>query len=127
MKKKRILVVEDERDLAKLVKFNLESTDRYDVVIATAGGEGLDKVKEHIPDLVLLDLMLPDIPGEEVCKEIRRDPLTGDIPVIMMTAKSLDVDRIIGKVVGANHYMTKPFSSNELLRQIDKLLGVDNA
>ncbi|HDZ76544.1 MAG TPA: response regulator [Candidatus Omnitrophica bacterium] len=126
MKKKLILIIEDEQSLAKLVKSNLESTDKYSVVIASAGKEGLDKVKEHIPDLILLDLMLPDIPGEEVCKEIRRNPLIADIPVIMVTAKSLDVDRIIGKVVGANYYMTKPFSSDELLQQIDKLLEGDN-
>ena len=119
--KKTILVIDDEVNLAKLLKINLEDKG-YSVLIANDGEEGLRKAKEGTADLIILDLKLPKLPGEELCKEIRKDDKIKDTPIIMLTAKDLDVDRVIGRVVGADRYLTKPFEHDELVKEIDKLL-----
>ena len=121
MSKKRILIVDDEPGIITMIKYFLEEKE-FDVSVAYDGEEGLKKVKRDYPDLVILDLMLPKLVGEEVCRQIRSDKGTSDIPVIMLTAKNLEVDRIIGRVIGADYYMTKPFDFVELLSNIYDLL-----
>jgi len=116
------LIVDDDRDLAWLLSFRLTSRG-YSVLIAQDGKEGLEKTRLESPDLVILDLMLPLLPGEEVCRQIRKDPVSEKIPIIMLTAKGSDVDKVVGKVIGADHYVQKPFESEELLSLISHLLS----
>lgn len=117
----RIVVIEDERDLQKVLEFNLKQAG-HQVYCAVGGREGLDLVREHRPDLVLLDLMLPDIPGTEVCKSLRRHPQFGGVAIIMLTAKAEEIDRVVGLELGADDYVTKPFSVRELLLRIEAIL-----
>lgn len=118
--KKRILIVEDEPELCKLLAVRFERKD-YEVIVANDGVEGLSKARQEKPDLIILDLMLPRLPGEEVCKEIRKDQNISETPIIMLTAKTTDVDRVIGKVIGANAYMYKPFDSAKLIAEVERL------
>lgn len=118
---KKILVIEDEDRLRNILGYRL-AHNGYDVVFASDGEEGLLKIYESHPDLVILDLMLPKLPGEQVCKEIRKDECICKLPIIMLTAKGREVDRIVGRVIGANYYMIKPFDSQELLLEIHTLL-----
>jgi two-component system phosphate regulon response regulator PhoB len=117
----RILVVEDEPDLQKVLGYNLKQAG-YEVLSALTGGEGLRQVREKQPDLVLLDLMLPDLSGTEVCKAIRFDPKSKAIPVLMLTAKGEEIDRVLGFELGADDYVVKPFSVRELLLRIAAVL-----
>jgi two-component system phosphate regulon response regulator PhoB len=119
--KGKILVIDDEPDVIELVAFNLKQAG-FDVVTATDGAEALRKARSTQPSLVVLDLMLPQIDGLEVCKLLRRDPLTAAIPILMLTAKASEVDRILGLELGAEDYVTKPFSPRELVLRIRKLL-----
>lgn len=119
--KKRIYILEDEIDVANLVKINLEK-DKYTVKIFTNGSDFLTEVSKQKPDLAILDLMLPDIDGIEVCKFLKKDGELSKIPVIMLTAKSEEVDKIIGLEIGADDYITKPFSLNELKARIKAVL-----
>lgn len=119
--KKRIYILEDEIDVANLVKINLEK-DKYTVKIFTNGSDFLTEVSKQKPDLAILDLMLPDIDGIEVCKFIKKDSELSKIPVIMLTAKSEEIDKIIGLEIGADDYITKPFSVNELKARIKAVL-----
>jgi two-component system phosphate regulon response regulator PhoB len=113
----RIAIIEDEKDLASLLAFQLEK-EGYQVLTAHDGKSGYELVSSEIPDLVLLDIMLPIISGVEVCKLLKREKRTQGIPVIMLTAKSEEIDRVIGLEVGADDYVTKPFSMRELLLRI---------
>ena len=113
---KTILVIDDEKNIRDLIKFNLESED-YQVKTASTGKEGLDLIDDSI-DLIILDLMLPEIDGLTVCKKIRNNKDYSFIPIIMLTAKSEEVDKILGLEIGADDYMTKPFSPRELLARI---------
>lgn len=117
----KILVVDDESHIVELVRFNLESNG-YLVVEASDGKEALAKAKEESPDLILLDLMLPIIDGTEVCKMLKSDSSTNSIPIIMLTAKSDEMDKIIGLEIGADDYITKPFSLRELLARVKAVL-----
>lgn len=117
----RILVIEDERDLQRILDFNLRQAG-HEVLSALRGREGLALARERSPELVLLDLMLPDISGVEVCKLLKREPNTQGIPVVMLTAKSEEVDRVLGFELGADDYVVKPFSIRELLLRIDAIL-----
>lgn len=117
----KILVVDDESHIVELVRFNLESNG-YSVVEASDGKQALAKAKEESPDLILLDLMLPIIDGTEVCKKLKNDVSTESIPIIMLTAKSDEMDKIIGLEIGADDYITKPFSLRELLARIKAVL-----
>ncbi|HKX63018.1 MAG TPA: response regulator transcription factor [Verrucomicrobiae bacterium] len=119
--KPKILVVDDEPDAVELVEFNLKANG-YDVVTATDGEEALEKARAVIPDLIVLDLMLPEVDGTEVCKILRRDPRTQAIPIIMLTAKAAEIDRVLGLELGADDYVTKPFSPRELVLRVKKLL-----
>lgn len=112
-----ILVVDDEEPIQELIRFNLEK-EGYQVVTAYDGAEALKSVAEKHPDLVVLDIMLPGLNGLEVCKALRQDPKFRDLPVIMLTAKGEEIDKVIGLEIGADDYITKPFSHRELLARI---------
>lgn len=118
---KKILVVEDEKDLAELLVFNLEKEGNK-VLCAYDGVEGLEKALREEPDLIVLDLMLPGLLGTDLCKELRREARTARIPVLMLTAKGEEIDRVVGFEVGADDYLVKPFSMRELLLRIKALL-----
>jgi two-component system phosphate regulon response regulator PhoB len=117
----RILVIEDERDLLKVLEFNFHQAG-HEVLAALSGREGLQLAREKHPDLILLDLMLPDIAGPEICRALKREPRMRSIPVLMLTAKGEEVDRIVGFELGAEDYVVKPFSVRELLLRIDAIL-----
>ncbi|WP_298161553.1 phosphate regulon transcriptional regulator PhoB [Brevundimonas sp.] len=116
-----ILVMEDEDALATLLQYNLEK-EGYDVVVAADGEEGLVQIDERQPDLVLLDWMLPKVSGIEVCRRIRGRPETRNLPVIMLTARGEESDRVRGLDTGADDYLTKPFSMTELIARIRAVL-----
>jgi two-component system phosphate regulon response regulator PhoB len=117
----KILVVDDEPDAVELVEFNLKSAG-FEVLSAADGEEALRKARGHVPDVVVLDLMLPEVDGLEVCKILRRDPATAGIPIIMLTAKAAEIDRVLGLELGADDYLTKPFSPRELVLRVKNLL-----
>ena len=117
----RILVVDDEPEAIELVEFNLKQAG-FDVVTATDGAEALKKARSNQPNLIVLDLMLPEIDGLEVCKMLRRDPATIAIPIIMLTAKAAELDRVLGLELGADDYVSKPFSPRELVLRIKKII-----
>src|SRR5262249_43209940 len=109
-----LLIVEDEKDLAKVLAYNFKQAG-FDVVSATTGDMALRAVREEQFDLVILDLMLPDISGTEVCRRLKSNSLTSHIPVMMVTAKGEEIDRIVGFELGADDYIVKPFSVRELV------------
>lgn len=117
----KILIVEDEPDILRLIEFNLKAAG-YTTLRAMTGRDALEKARLERPNLVLLDLMLPDIRGTEVCMQLKGDPKTAHIPVVMLTAKSEEVDRVVGFELGADDYITKPFSSRELTLRVRAIL-----
>jgi len=120
--KKRILVVDDEKDIVDLICHNL-AKEGFEVLAAFDGGNAIEIARSAVvPDLVILDLMLPVIGGLDVCRILRRDPDTAAIPIIMLTAKSEDLDKIIGLEMGADDYITKPFNVRELAARIRAVL-----
>ncbi len=121
MKNGTILVIDDEKDLQELVRYNLEK-EHYDVIVASDGRTGLDIALRHRPDLVVLDLMMPGIDGLEVCRSLRTDSRGKRIPLIMLTAKATESDRVVGLELGADDYVIKPFSPRELVARIKALL-----
>jgi len=118
---KRILIIEDEKDLAELLAFNLEK-EGFATRCSFDGKSGLAAAFEYLPDLVVLDLMLPGLLGTEVCKALRKDSRTLRIPVLMVTAKGDEIDRVVGFEVGADDYIVKPFSMRELTLRIKAVL-----
>jgi two-component system alkaline phosphatase synthesis response regulator PhoP len=121
MSNEKILIVEDEEDLIELLRYNLQR-ESYKVETATSGSSAINKAKEIIPDLILLDLMLPDIDGFEVCRTLKNSPKTCYIPIIMVTAKTEESDIVSGLEVGAFDYITKPFSPKVLIARIRAVL-----
>jgi two-component system alkaline phosphatase synthesis response regulator PhoP len=121
MTRERILVVEDEADLAEVLSYNLRR-EGYRVSSAGTGKEGLQRVRSEKPDLILLDLMLPDVDGLEVCRLVRQDPAAAATPIIMLTAKSEETDVVVGLGIGADDYVPKPFSVKELLARVKAVL-----
>jgi two-component system phosphate regulon response regulator PhoB len=119
--KPKILVVDDEPEAVELVEFNLRQAG-FEVVTAADGAEALKKARALLPNLIVLDLMLPEVDGLEVCKMVRRDPVTAALPIVMVTAKAAEIDRILGLELGADDYITKPFSPRELILRIKKIL-----
>jgi len=117
----RILIVEDEQDIVDLLRFNLRQAG-HDPEVATTGEEALSQIARARPDLVLLDLMLPDLPGTEICRRIKGDARTRHVPVIMVTARGEEVDRLVGFELGADDFVTKPFSVRELLLRVRAVL-----
>ena len=121
--KKKILLIDDEEDCLRPLAFRLARRG-FQVLLARDGEQGLREAKEMIPDLIILDLFLPKLSGEEACKALREDDNDAleNIPILMLTAKDSQADRIIGKVIGATTYMTKPIEINLLLKEISRLL-----
>jgi two-component system phosphate regulon response regulator PhoB len=117
----KILVVDDEPEAVELVEFNLKQAG-FDVAVAADGAEALKKARGLMPSLVVLDLMLPEVDGLEVCKMLRRDSATAKVPIIMLTAKAAEIDRILGLELGADDYITKPFSPRELVLRVKRIL-----
>lgn len=118
---KRILVADDEPDVLNLVTLNLKSAG-FTVLQAEDGNSALQQAREVLPSLVVLDLMLPEMSGLEVCKVLKKEPQTAQIPIIMLTAKAEEIDRIVGLELGADDYITKPFSPRELILRIQSVL-----
>jgi len=118
---KRILIVEDDKDIVELVRYNLEKED-FRVAAAGDGLSGLAQIKKAPPDLLILDLMLPGLAGLEVCKEVRREAKLARLPILMLTARGEEADRVVGLELGADDYVTKPFSPRELVARVKALL-----
>lgn len=119
--KRRILVVEDERDLADIIVYNLERAG-FVTSVARDGRTALKLIAEGVPDLILLDLMLPELSGTEVAARVRSSPQTAHVPIIMVTAKADEVDQVVGLALGADDYVTKPFSMKVLTARIEAVL-----
>jgi DNA-binding response OmpR family regulator len=118
---KRILIIEDDKDIVELVRYNLEKED-FQVQAIADGVSGLAQVKKSPPDLLLLDLMLPKLSGLEICKDIRRDASLNRLPILMLTARGDEADRVVGLELGADDYVTKPFSPRELVARVKAVL-----
>jgi len=118
---KRVLVIEDEPDLRSTLEFNLKS-ENYKVTTASDGASALAEISKNIPDLILLDLMLPDMSGLEICKKIRGESFNDKVSIIMLTAKGEEVDRVVGFELGADDYVVKPFSVRELMLRVSSIL-----
>jgi two-component system phosphate regulon response regulator PhoB len=116
-----ILIVDDEQDVVDLVAFNLQRAG-YKTVSAHDGATALQRAREQQPALVVLDLMLPGMDGTEICKRLKAEPKTASIPIIMLTAKAEEVDRVVGLELGADDYVTKPFSPRELVLRVKSIL-----
>ena len=117
----KVLIIEDDKDIAELVAYNL-SQEKIPAETCTTGTDGIAKARRNPPNLVILDLMLPDIGGLEVCRTLKGDPKTAKIPVLILTAKGEEVDRIVGFEVGADDYLAKPFSPRELVLRVKAIL-----
>ncbi|MFH0771760.1 MAG: response regulator [Candidatus Omnitrophota bacterium] len=121
MSGKKILIIEDEIRLCEILELRFKD-EGFEVVIANDGISGLDKANLEKPDIIILDLALPRLSGEEVCRQVRKDKIIGKTPIIMLTGKSADADRVIGRVIGANCYITKPFQFDELIDEVRRLM-----
>lgn len=122
--KRKIAVIEDDRDINELIAYNLER-EGYGVIRSLDGGQGLFLIQKEQPDLVLLDLMLPGMDGLEVCQALKQSDATKDIPIIMITAKSEESDVVVGLQMGADDYITKPFSTKVLLARVKAIFRRD--
>ena len=119
--KQQILIVDDEPDLVRVLDYSLQQAG-FETATAADGESALARVRQRIPDLIVLDLMLPDLLGTEVCRQLRNSPRTQAVPVIMLTARGDEVDRVVGFELGADDFVTKPFSVRELLLRIRAIL-----
>ena len=119
--KEKILIVEDEKTIVKLLEYNLKK-ESFITIVARSGEDAIAQAKKNHPDLILLDIMLPGIDGLEVCKTLKSDGKTSPIPIIMLTAKSQESDKVVGLELGADDYITKPFSPRELIARIKAVL-----
>ena len=126
MAKGKILVVDDEIYIVHILDFSL-GMEGYEVVTALDGEQALQKVQDLRPDLIVLDIMMPKMDGYETCKALKADPQTRDIPVILLSAKGRSVDQQMGLEVGAEDYITKPFSPRKLVERINAILGQDSS
>jgi phosphate regulon transcriptional regulator PhoB len=118
---KRILLIEDDKDIVELVRYNLEK-DGYQVAATADGATGLGQLRRAPPDLLVLDLMLPKLSGLDICKDVRRDASLNRLPILILTAKGEEADRVVGLELGADDYVTKPFSPRELVARVKALL-----
>ncbi len=125
MAKLQVVVIEDDENIAELIKYNFEENG-YVVTVANNGKDGLALVKELMPDVTLLDLMIPELDGLEVCKMLKMSEKTRDVPIIMLTAKGSEMDKVVGLEIGADDYITKPFSIRELLARAKAVLRRSN-
>src|ERR1043166_9990208 len=119
---KRILIVEDEKDVVDLLTLNLRKAGGFTLSVANDGAGGLEKAREEKPDFIILDLMLPKMPGLEICKILKSELATRHIPILMLTARAEEIDRIVGLEFGADDYATKPFSPREVVLRIRAIL-----
>ncbi len=119
---KTVLVIEDERDVTDLLSLNLKKAGGFNVATAQDGATGLEKARAIKPDFIILDLMLPRMPGLEICRALKSETATRHIPIMMLTAKAEEVDRIVGLEFGADDYVTKPFSPREVVLRIQAIL-----
>lgn len=117
----RILIIEDDKDIVELVRYNLDKGG-FRVLACGDGVSGLAQIRKSLPDLLILDLMLPKLSGLEICKEIRRDEKMNRLPILMLTARGEEADRVVGLELGADDYVTKPFSPRELVARVKALL-----
>jgi len=116
-----ILIVDDEQDVLDLLVYNLQKAG-YKILTARDGAVALQKARDEVPSLIVLDLMLPQMDGTEVCRHLKADPKTAHIPIIMLTAKAEEVDRVVGLELGADDYVTKPFSPREMTLRVKGVL-----
>ena len=121
MTQKKLLIIEDDRSLASVVEYNFANSG-YEVFCAHVGQDGINQARSRLPDIILLDLMIPVVDGIEVCRQLRAESATRETPIIMVTAKSEEVDQLIGFSVGADDYVIKPFSVRVLLEKVKTLL-----
>jgi two-component system phosphate regulon response regulator PhoB len=121
MARERILLIEDEPDIAEVLQYNLEK-EGFQVELASRGDAGLESVRRENPELILLDLMLPGLDGLELTRLLKRDPATAHLPIVMLTARSEEVDRIVGLELGADDYISKPFSPREVVLRVKAVL-----
>ena len=119
--RERILIVDDEPDIVEVLEYNLRQAG-FTVVTVRDGATAMAEVRRQRPDLILLDVMLPDLSGTEICKRLRRDAATETVPIIMITALGTEIDRVVGLEVGADDYVVKPFSPRELVLRINAIL-----
>ncbi len=117
----RVLIVDDDVDIARFLELNL-AAEGFDVVVAHNGAEGFKVAREHNPDLAILDLMMPEVDGLELTRRLRADPMLGLVPIIMLTAKGLTVDKVVGLTAGADDYLIKPFDTTELIARVHRTL-----
>ncbi len=122
MNKGKILVVDDEVNITQILEFSI-GAEGYEVISAQNGEEAIDKARREQPDLIILDIMMPIIDGYEACRILKSNPLTKNIPVVLLTAKGRDIDKRLGYEVGATDYIIKPFSPNKLIDRIHELLS----
>lgn len=123
--KKKILVVDDEKDIVDILKYNLERENEFDVLTAYNGKDALE-IADSMPDLILLDIMMPEVNGFEVCKQLKSNSTTSKIPVIFLTAKENEIDEIIGLEIGADDYISKPISPRKVLARIKSVIRRSN-
>ncbi|MBL7662973.1 response regulator transcription factor [bacterium] len=123
----KILIIDDEEDISELVRYNLSQIEKYEIQCAASGEQGLELARKTKPDLVLLDLMLPGINGLEVCQTLKQRAETRDIRIIMLTAKGEEADILLGFELGADDYITKPFSPKVLIARVDSVLRRSSA
>ncbi|MBN1884109.1 MAG: response regulator [Candidatus Krumholzibacteriota bacterium] len=122
MNKGKVLVVDDEVNITQILEFSIAS-EGYEVIAASNGEEAIEKARREQPDLIILDVMMPRIDGYEACRILKANPLTRNIPVMLLTAKGRDIDKRLGYEVGATDYIVKPFSPNKLVDRIHELLA----
>jgi two-component system phosphate regulon response regulator PhoB len=118
---KSILIIEDEKDIVDLIEYHLKQSG-FSVISALDGSTGLEKARKKTPNLIILDLMLPGMDGKDICRSLKSNPLTQSIPILMLTAKAEETDRLIGFELGADDYVTKPFSPKELVLRVKAIL-----
>ncbi len=122
MKKGKVLVVDDEVNITQILEFSI-GAEGFEVITAQNGEEAIEKARKEQPDLIILDIMMPKIDGYEACRILKANPLTRNIPVVLLTAKGRDIDKRLGYEVGATDYIVKPFSPNKLIERIHRLLS----
>jgi two-component system phosphate regulon response regulator PhoB len=118
---KSILIIEDEKDIVDLIAYHLKQSN-FAVIKTLDGPTGLERARKELPSLIILDLMLPGMDGKEICRALKSNPLTQSIPILMLTAKAEEIDRVIGFELGADDYVTKPFSPRELVLRVKAIL-----
>jgi len=121
MSERKVLVVDDEVNITQIMEFSI-GAEGYDVVTAANGEEAISKARKEQPNLIILDIMMPKVDGYEVCRVLKRDPLTKRIPVILLTAKGREIDKRLGYEVGASDYVVKPFSPSQLIDKVNSYL-----